>query len=609
MSIYSSAIGFFSIGFSPIGISVPVIGSLNDYKSIALASFTPGNLLLSTWYSPNALYFNNSGLFHETPVSGLSGVGFSASCADSAYGVYMATRDHTRITYLSSGLAVTQYAAPSGITFTGAVFASGYTYFVDSVGVLTSMVSGTPTALIAGYGAATPAQGLAAIGNTLYTIEAASSAVGTFTLATQLTGTSGTIAAPMTVPACLATSGQLAVGGWNYTSFASGYSAIALEPATDLLLVGVASGTGTMGVYTGAGSGIWTLTQTITGVGRATNVVWSGNDQFVFAANPTSGQVAVFTNSFGTLARTGTLTVTGATATAIMPGSATGLVAQGSLNEITGIAFTGATWITANTLPLTNAMCVVGLTSTTAIAGKASGFANLQLAAGLWTITSSGTLPFTPTKLAVDPYGIVYAVGTSGSSGVVANIAGTTMLSSGSWAGTGIDLFYQQGQIAVLDSVNSLVRMFGVVNNTLVAQAQTAITPSGATGFANDRGLDTFIAGASETRQYYFDGPYQLVRQRSGVVSIYTGSAWNSAILGPSGIPTALAWSGSGLSAVTLQNHMYTINTSGVVTAVTQINQAAPQLQSAPFGLSNMKWLGSNLFSTTILNDSIVQVQ
>ncbi len=156
----------------------------------------------------------------------------------------------------------------------------------------------------------------------------------------------------MNTLACLAVSGtNIAVGGWNDVSFASGYTGLAIEPNIGLELLGVR--TGALDIYTTAGSSsIWSLAQTVTGVGSGVSVAWSPDDRFAFTSEPTSGVVRVYTNTVGVLALSQSLAAAGAAAVGITIDSANGLVSRTASNLLQALSVTGSTWSLGTTVAL-----------------------------------------------------------------------------------------------------------------------------------------------------------------------------------------------------------------------------------------------------------------
>lgn len=574
-----------------------------DLKGVALTLWN-SEVLLPTWYQADGWFVSGSTLV-DTSLSGVPGSGFVAAFPGTSADAWAVQFSGSFINF-AANQAVTSYAAPSGAIFGGGCLVSGAPYAVDSTsGTLYAVVSGAVHAVSGAFGS-TPARALGLNGSTLYTLLPSVSGVGSMALSGPLTGTSGFVAAPFDMVASLAVSGtNIAVGGWNNVSFASGYAGLAIEPGTNLELLAVRSAA--LDIYTTTGNSAWTLNQTISGLGNGSSVAWSPDDRFGFTTEPTSGVVRVFTNTVGVLALTQTLAAPNANVVAITTDSQNGLVAETAGNLLAALSVSGSVWSIGSTVSIPKPSALLALGATSMAAGYASGIAYLSLVVSTWSVSSSATLGFLPLSLAVDAAGIIYAAGTIGASGAVAAVSGTTVISSGTWAGTGTDIFYEQGQIVVLDPTNNLARVWGSVSGVLSAQSTRSIA-SGAQAIAG-AGVDVFISGAASTSQYLFGGPYELKHQRAGQVSVYNGSIWNSFALGVTGIPEAITWSPSGhVTIVTLQNNQVTITSGATLVSSGVIPQAAGQAQSVPLGISSLLWVGSSLYASTGMNDALIQV-
>jgi hypothetical protein len=575
-------------------------------QSVRLYNGAP---LLATW-SHGSAWLLSSGALVQTPVSGVvSGIGFVGSASDGSSGQWLAQYTGTLVHFTSGG-ALSILTAPTSGLFTGCAFASGQTraYAIDTTGVIWVAGAASAAAVTPALGITPPARFLTSNGTTLYTLVPAQSGVATLALSSSGTGTSGFVAAPFAGLGCLAASGSLlAVGGWTHAAYGSGYVSLAMEPSANLLL-GVQTSAGRLVSYARAGNGTWAQSQTISGIGSPVHVAWAPSNVYAFTADTASGVVRVFTNTVNVLAQTGTLSIANANATAITTDSQHGLVAQKTSNQLTALGFTGSAWATSGTVALAAPTCVVATGALTAVAGFASGIAYLQSVAGVWSMTASAALPFAPSSLALDPNSAaIYASATSGASGFAYAVSGTTLTSSQSWTGSGNSIFFDQGQIAVLDGTNALARVFGVVAGALVAETTTS-APTGATSWGTSS-TDFFAAGTSDLWQFEYNAPYTLRRTRLGQVSIYNGTTWASASFGATGIPVAVTWDSNGnVTAVMLQNLLYTVSGTGTIVSGATIPQFNGQPQTVPLGISGLLWVGSSLYASTVLNDSLIQV-
>jgi hypothetical protein len=596
-------------------IFVRPTNTLTSLKSAALSAYgvTP---LVGSNFDLDA-YLLVAQALTQTAVSGVTGgdgppgTGLAACFSDNASGAYLLQHFGSLI-HLSSGAVITPYAAEaSGSVFTGGVISSGnLPYIVDSAGNLFTLQAG----VLVGVGTAPafgdpPALTLSYDGGAnLYTNLASASGIGSFHLTGATAGASGLIASPFQKILCIAASGtNIAAGGYNYASITSGYSALAFNPNLPNFVAGVPFGGSGIDVITIDAYGNWAVSHTTSGVGVPASLAWSANGETVLAATPGSNALYVLEFTFGALALSQTLTVSGAAAIGLFNDSATALVCSPSQNEVTPLSFNGVTWAAGTPLAIADPTSIATLLGFSAAVGMASGVIFYELTGSTWAPYASGALPFTPTGVASDLQGNAYACGSVSASGELYLVSPTMVSGAPPWPGNAVSAIGVQGQAIVYDATNSLLRIFGSLlgvpsqSSTITAPASGLTLALAASGFA--------AAGHATVQAYDMVGPGVAEQVRQGVVGVYnTGTTdWSTLVLGDGHVPTALAWNPSGnVSVATLQNSIYSITPTATLSVSGTVPQFAGQPQTTPIGLSDLLWLEGVLYSATSLNDSLV---
>lgn len=602
--------------------------SLADIQAMALAAFGVSGAVIPAWYDKDAWLFNGStGPLTQTTISGVAssgspviGVsGFVAATTDGASGLYLCQHVGSLIHYASGG-ALTAYTLASGSAFVGATYLSSENapYALQESGSLYTLSGSSLVPVAPNPAFSVPSYSLHGSGTQLFTMLPTISGIGTFSLSSQASGTSGLISVPMSVLMCMTVSSSgsfpIVVGGWNQNSFASGFTSLSLatDPANNTIVLGAASGTGLLSLWTQA-SGTFSFNQSLSGLSNPSYVNWANGGTTAFVCDPVSGHVYDISYLLNTLSIAQTIALSGATQSAFTPAGDYALVTQPTQNQIT-IYHSSGTWSASGTLAVTGATSILSISASGMAIGGTSGIFYANLVGSTWSLESSGALPFKATNLAVDTAGNIYATGISGGSGFVAVVSGTSLLASGSWAGSGDSVVWQQGQIVVADIVSSLIRIFQPIYSLVSSQ----LSLSQINSYAIASGLTTLdfstpylLASASGiTWLYQFDAPYSLAREQSGVVSIYNGSTWTTVSLGALHTPESIGFDTSGnISVATLQNDFYTISASGhSVISQSTITQDINQPQSTPIGVSRLLWLNGHLYGARSLNDSLVQI-
>lgn len=573
------------------------------------------NILVPQWDMPTAWSFATGATgLSSTAVSGVSGFGYAAAATDAASGAWLLQYNGGIANYASGG-AISNFALPAGRIFTGASYSAGQNsiYAVDSSGTIYTP-SGTGAVQVAGGFGSVPAWGLAASGNTLYTMQATVSGIGTFTLSASASGASGLIGTVFSNPSCLtAASGRFGVGGWSNASLATGFNSLAVDPVQQTTMLGVNSTSTALLLIVDQGGQNWATTQTLSGMGNVSRAAWFPNGLGALVTDNVSGRVIAVSYSAGTISSGQSLPVSGISRIAVLPGSVNAFVAQQSLNEVTPLFSSGGVWASGAPVAINSPNGIFALSPTSVAVGFASGVAIVSGSALSWSVASSAALTYLPRSFALDASGNLYCSGPSGASGLITIFQGTQTVSAQvSYVGGNQGLVLRQNQIVVGDNTNNLLRVFGLASGTLAFQQISTIGAPFGVNSADDLpiGVQTiFAAGSGGTSEYFFLSPFTLDYQRNGMVSIYVSGVANTANLGVGHQPSALAFDPSGnLSVVTVQNDLYSISATGGVISSGAVPQFSPQPQTTPLGLSYMQWINGHLYAVSSEAGILVQV-
>lgn len=580
-------------------------------------SITPwsSGLIVPMWYMPTAWsFFAGASGLTATPVSGTNGLGFGSAATDGVSGAWLCQYSGSLVN-LSSGSVVTNYALPAADIMTGCAYSPGQgtVYTMGATGQVYAPSGGGMVAVTPKFGSA-PTWGLAASGSSLFTMMPAVSAVGTLALSSSGAGVSGSIALPagMPYPLCIDAStaaSAIAVGGYTNATIACGFADLAITQSVAIsgYLVGVSPSTNSIDLYRGINES-YTFSQRLSGQGAPTFVTFGFNGASGFVSDPVSGKVSALLLTSGVLAISQTISVSAAAASMMTPADIDGLICQPGLNQVMPLHFTGSAWVTGTPLVLTNPQSAISTAASGAAVGFSSGVAFYTLAGSTWSLAASTALAFTPTALACDVSGNVFAAGSQGASGYLSIFSGTAVSQTITWPGSGVGCIYSSGQIVVGDPTVNLLRIFGGLPGAIAQQKSFAASAGLVNGMT--KGTYTLFApGSGFVSMYQFTQPYTIEPLRSGAVSVYATGSWAIASLGVGQWPEAVTFDVSGnVGVVTLQNQLYSVSRSGTVLASSAIAQIQQQPATVPIGLSDLAYLSGTLYASSSLNGALVKL-
>lgn len=479
----------------------------------------------------------------------------------------------------------------SGSAFPSATYRGLTTIGTDVYGLNTSGAVRNYTGSLIGTFGQTPRNGMSSDGSSLFA--ALASGVGSMTTG----GVSGIVAYPaaLTVPTCFAllSSGAYAVGGWQNYPALGGAAAVGIDPSTSSTAAGVLSGAAVIWQTTDANN--WTLTSTVTGLANLGYMSWVAGGTQVLATDATSGVVQVLNYSTGNLSLAQQVAVSGAGAIVVLPDGAHGLVAQpGGVRPLTGSL---GTWTASGAaIPLTGVADLILASDTSAAVAFASGYGFVAYNSGLWSVSSTGSVPFNASRIVLDDRNYAYLA----ASGHFSVYNATTLVGSGAWAGGAGAILIERQQVVVADTTSNLLRVFQQTPYGW-SESSNIASPAGVSSLAMIDAV-LFAAGTSETYIYEFTAPYILERIRSGTLTTRVSGAWVTQNLGNAHIPSALAYSSSGeVWAATVENDLYTINVTGGIKTQTTVNVYTGQASGTPLSLSSLDWGSGKLLATTSL--------
>lgn len=515
------------------------------------------------------------------------------------------------VTFLPVSGAGTLFPLPSGAAseiFAGAAYCGGAPYFGAASGNLYTDSAGAIVQVTGGFGELT--RDIATDGTKLYGVlpgVSGASHLGVFTLASPTSGSVTKFVSPIPfISTVAASSSGVAIGGWQNSvlvsgasSLVQGASGVAAFATTSANLIHLMTGT----------DPAWVVAAPVSGTGAPVDMVWSPSATQLLVTDTTNSKVQVFNLTAGALVSAQTLTsVSGAAKIGMTPTTGTALVTQPSHTQVSVLTSSANIWSDVGAVTGVTASAILVLSDTEAAVGSPSGVTFLEFVNESWQIeTIISGLSFTPAALSTDGGGgTVFAAGTAGVSGHIVAVTKTGIGPQAAWAGSAVAVLYRQGQIAVLDASNSLVRVFGQIGATL-QQKGLAPAPGGA-DYVGQTGVSVWLCGSGAVWQTRFTAPYRLVPYVNGQLSFFSGSTFTTVSLGVENQPSALTWGPSGVWAATAQDQMFVVSPSGSVLVQQNVLPAGPQPAGTPLGMAALLFHDGGLFAISSLNNGLISL-
>ena len=453
----------------------------------------------------------------------------------------------------------------------------------------------------------------------LYTAVSQASAMGVMALGTN---TFSTISTPssLSIPSMVATppsgvaSGHVAVAGWQLASLASGCIALQGNPALGSS-VAVLATSSALTVLTGSDP-TWAVASSVTGLSSLAAIAWNPNGTQLLAA--VSGGIDIFTYTTGALSLASSVAVTGCVNIDITPDSVNALCCIPSANVVQILTNSLGVWSLTSSFSVTSPKAIVLTSATTGWIICGTNAAPITKSGSVWSIGTGLSLTATANAITEDALtGNVLVVGGTGTTGYISLIKNGIVASTLTYSGAyGIAVLSQNGEVAVLMSDGTTIRMLGVLGNTIVAQGiNTLSAPSGSTAFGVTS-QSVWLCGSSATYQCSWEKPYELRQKKSGTVAVYSrpASSWATYSLGVGSDPSAIAWDTSGnVWAATTENTLYSFTgtpTGTVLPLLTQntVPVFTGQASGTAMGISSLTWSNGHLYATTAFAGALVEI-
>lgn len=580
--------------------------------SVTLAQWAQGLLVPSavrpTVYSYTA---GASGLTVLTVgvVAGMN-VGFSGSAEDNAGGAWLVGYDGD-VSFVSSQGVTSTYAPPSsasGDIFIDAAFCQGNPYFAAHSGDLYT-VEGSITAVSPGFGE-TVCSLTSGLGK-LFAVLPESGNLATYTLSSQTAGSVAKSKVPMDVAtfavACAA-SGYVVVGGYDYSTLVSGAAAFSLNPSSSLIAT---ANTAANKIFLIQGEEPnWAIASAVSGTGAPVDLVWASTGEQVLVADTAHSSVEVFSLVTGALSYAQVLGVSGVARLAATPDGMTVLAAQTSQDIVSVLSNQANIWSATSTISVRNPSSILPLSNTEFVIGAFEELAWAQQGNNGWIITTTlSGLAFTPSSIATDGNGTYFACGSNGSTGYLVTASQSGILATATWTGSGDAVHFEQAQIAVADSTNSLIRVFDHQGSTLTQRGSFA-GPTGVSAFGATM-PSVWACGSSSMWQMAFTAPFTMARQPQGKIALFntaSGGSWLNADIDVLNPPTAAAWDVSGTFWVATEQDMLYRYTLGLSQASGISIPTYAGYTTVPIAISDMAWWSGGLFGVSSMNAALIEV-
>jgi hypothetical protein len=563
-------------------------------------------LVVADWTTPRIFPFNPGVGFSAANVFSTDlTAGFSQAVPDGSGGVFLFSYVGPAWRKPAPGNAIAGFTPPTGRSYVGGTFVAGSGLALASTGEVWNLFPGS--GMIGTW--ATQAAAIAASGTTILSLLSSTLALGTMTTA----GVTGSVALPTAsigYPSCIAASANLVVvGGWIDRTPLVGSQCGALHPTNPaVMLVGGANNAMIFNASSPYGDD-WALSYTLTGLSSPLSIAWRPDGIQALSVNTSKTSVAVLGYSASVLSLLQIVLVTSGCSVAVASTSIDAVVAQSGLSQVTPMVYT-TSWATG--APVTGLPGVTSVTSfgpSGVIAAVNNGFAFLGLIAGTWSLIRTQALSFTPTAITVDNLLRIYAAG----SGQLAIYSGTTLVGSGTWAGSSPSGIVAHDGRVVMSIVPDLkLRVFGQSDIGLWSE-QNSVPITFGTPTLSLTTTNVWTHAAGGTILYSFSGtPFQLTRVSRGAIVSWNGVTWTTFPLSGSTVGhnfSSVAFGPSGdLWLSTTQNNYWNVTTNGVYISSGAIPVFPNQQQTTVLGMTAICPASGNVYVASSLAGVLTQL-
>jgi hypothetical protein len=310
------------------------------------------NIYIPSWKDIKMFMFSNQSVsLSTTSLPTGSSFGVSSGLIDSSNNLWFSMYDGYIAEYSTPSLnLLNTIPLPSGTYYTGLVEDNGYIYSFDTSGGINtiqgSSIVPTDVKLSSGLGY----MGFVSEGSNLYTVLGTSTGASLCktTMSSQLSGTTAYVTTPyFSNTSVSVVSGNVCVGGYNVLSidYPIGGIATVLSPTGDSIVSILLSDTSNNYINTYDFNGkVLTFANQASGNTDPTFISFENTGTQLFACNPTSNNLQIFTYSNKVLTISQTLSITNPTSVKFLNNNTYGFVTQGSSNEITVLINSSGSW-------------------------------------------------------------------------------------------------------------------------------------------------------------------------------------------------------------------------------------------------------------------------
>lgn len=581
------------------------------------------NIYIPSWKDVNLFMFSNSSL-NLSSVTLPSGTAFGASCGtiDSNNNLWIGMYDSYIAEYATPSLnLLSTVSLPSGTFYIGMADNSGYIYSLNSAGNINTIQNGnlvaTNVSLTQGLGYT----GFVSENSNLYTVLGTSTGASLCitTMTSQLSGTTTYVSTPyFSNTAITVASGNVCIGGYNTlsVSYPIGGMAYLLNSTgglTNIVLSDTAANTINTYQYNGK---VLSFASQASGNSDPTFLSFDQTGTQLFACNPSSNNLQIFTYSNETLSISQTLSITNPTSVSFLPNNTYAFVTQGSSNEITVLINSSGSWsIVSPVLSNTGATSLTVISNSEFMATTTNAINIFEFVNNAWSLSSSISLSYTPTELLFDGNSTVYAIGVSGTTeSYLTSIVNNTVQDQISWTGTAQSFYWYNGVLSVFDSYNNNVQNYITVDSTLQYETVSSlplynpvITGSSAQYVQN------IIIISSSTDSYFYENNWAhsnfITPVKYTGYSVYNGTSWTSNYnLSSYGWVTSITSDTSGnFWLATSDNYIIEVSNTGTFTSASSISPVSSGL-FPPLGISKMLWLSGHLYGISSIGAGLIQI-